>query len=259
MLMRRVIPCLDVRDGRVVKGVSFSNLRDAGDPAQLAERYEADGADELVVLDVSATAEGRRTALRTVESVRSRLSIPLTVGGGVRAADDAARLLDAGADKVGVNTAAVTRPDLLTQLAERFGRQCVVIAIDAALGHPPGAPGERAPSWSVMTHAGKTRTTLDAVRWAVRAASLGAGEVLLTSWDQDGRGNGYDLPLLEAVCAAVSVPVIASGGAATPADLAAALNAGADAVLAASMFHTATWTIARVKADLAARGLEIRL
>lgn len=249
MLMRRVIPCLDVRDGRVVKGVRFSGLRDAGDPAALAAAYEAQGADELVMLDVSATPDGRNTAVRTVESIRAVLSIPLTVGGGVRAAADAARLLQAGADKVGVNTAAVERPPLLRELADQFGRQCVVLAIDAA---------RRGPGWEVVTRSGKTRTGRDALSWAIDAAKLGAGEILLTSWDRDGTGTGYDLELIRAVARAVEVPVIASGGAATPADLTAALDAGADAVLAATIFHDGHWTVSGVKQELAATGVEIR-
>ena len=249
MLIPRVIPCLDVRDGRVVKGLRFTDLRDVGSPSLLAAEYERQGADELVLLDVSATPEGRGAALDTVRAVRRVLSIPLTVGGGVRRPEDAADLLEAGADKVGVNSAAVADPGLLSLLAERFGRQCVVLALDAArLGE----------GWEVVVRSGSDRTGIDAVNWAARAASLGAGEVLLTSWDRDGTGAGYDLPLLRAVAGAVGVPVIASGGAATPGDLAAALRAGADAVLAASIFHDGVFTVGQVKAALAAEGIRVR-
>ena len=191
MLTRRIIPCLDVRDGRVVKGVKFQNLRDAGDPAEQAARYEAAGADELVILDVSATAEGRANAAHTVAAVRAVLGIPLTVGGGIRAVEDAARLLRAGADKVSVNTAAVLDPEVLTRLSEQFGAQCTVVAIDAAAK-------EDGEGWEVVTHAGTKRTGLDAVQWAREAVSRGAGEILLTSWDRDGTRSGYDCPLLTA-------------------------------------------------------------
>ncbi|MCB9760203.1 MAG: imidazole glycerol phosphate synthase subunit HisF [Alphaproteobacteria bacterium] len=249
MLTCRVIPCLDVRDGRVVKGVRFQGLRDAGDPAERAAVYAAQGADELVVLDVSATPEGRRTRAPTVRAVREALDVPLTVGGGVRSVDDAAVLLEAGADKVGVNTAAVQRPALLTELAERFGRQCVVLALDAAATED---------GWEVVVRSGKERTGMDAVAWAARAEALGAGEVLLTSWDRDGTRSGYDLALIAAVRGAVDIPVIASGGAASAAHLAEALEAGADAVLAASIFHDGDTTVADVKQRLAARGIEVR-
>jgi imidazole glycerol-phosphate synthase subunit HisF len=250
MLMRRVIPCLDVRDGRVVKGVRFSNLRDAGSPVELAAMYEAQGADELVVLDVSATPEGRRTAAETVAAVRRELSIPLTVGGGVREVDDAARLLDAGADKVGVNTAAVRDATLISRLAGRFGRQCVVLALDAA---------RREGGWEVVVRSGTERTGIDAASWAVEACGRGAGEVLLTSWDRDGTGDGFDLGLIAAVSGRVPVPVIASGGAAEPSDLVAAVESGADAVLAASIFHDGRCTVGDVKRALAAAGMEVRL
>lgn len=250
MLTRRVIPCLDVRDGRVVKGVRFQGLRDAGDPVERAAAYDAQGADELVILDVSATPEGRRTGVDTVRAVRAVLSIPLTVGGGVRQADDAGRLLDAGADKVAVNTAAVTDPALLTAIATRYGSQCAVLALDAARSGP-GA-------WEVVVQSGKTRTGRDAVAWAREAAARGAGEILLTSWDRDGTRSGYDLELLAAVSAAVSVPIVASGGAATPEHLAEALLAGADAVLAASIFHDGEWTVGAVKSELRRLGAEVR-
>lgn len=252
MLSRRIIPCLDVRDGRVVKGVRFQNLRDAGDPAELAARYEAEGADEITLLDVSATPEGRATAAQTVARVRRVLSIPLTVGGGVREVADAARLLDSGADKIGVNTAAVARPGLITECASLFGAQCVVIAIDAAESAEPVG------RWVVRVRSGTIMTALDAVAWARRAAQLGAGEVLLTSWDRDGTRSGYDLPLTRAVSRAVGVPVIASGGAAAPEDLFQALAAGADAVLAAGIFHDGEHSISSIKRYLAARAVEIR-
>jgi imidazole glycerol phosphate synthase glutamine amidotransferase subunit len=251
-LRPRLVPCLDVKDGRVVKGVRFQGLRDAGDPVERAAAYAAQGADELVVLDVSAGPEARATAAHTVAAVRAVLPVPLTVGGGVRSVDDAARLLDAGADKVAVNSAAVADPALLGALAARFGRQCVVLALDAAR-RPDGAPG-----WEVVVASGRTRTGRDAVAWAAEAVARGAGEVLLTSWDQDGTGEGYDLPLLRAVTAAVPVPVVASGGARTPAHLHAALDAGAEAVLMASILHDGHTTVGSLKAALAARGVELR-
>jgi len=251
MLTQRVIACLDVCDGRVVKGVRFQGLRDAGDPVELAARYEREGADELTLLDVSATTRGRATAADTVASVRRVLGIPLTVGGGIGAIEDAARLLDAGADKVAMNTAATARPELITQVSERFGRQCVVIAIDAA--RRAGGDG-----WAVVVRSGTEATARDAVAWAHEAAERGAGEVLLTSWDRDGTGDGYDLPLTSAVAWAVSVPVIASGGAAGPEHLLEAFAAGASAVLAASIFHDSRYSIGAVKAYLAERGLVMR-
>ena len=246
----RIIPCLDCRDGRVVKGVQFQGLRDAGDPAELAALYEAQGADELVLLDVSATPEGRGNALATVQRVRAALSIPLTVGGGVRAVADVTRLLEAGADKVSVNTAAVRTPQILHDIATRHGSQCAVLALDAA------ALGDG--RWQVVVQSGRERTGLDVIDWARTATDHGAGEILLTSWDRDGTRSGYDIALLQAVCRAVAVPVIASGGAATPDDLCVALQAGADAVLAASMFHDGDFTVADVKAKLAAAGIWVR-
>jgi cyclase len=249
MLSTRVIPCLDVRDGRIVKGVRFQGLRDAGDPAERAALYEAQGADELVMLDVSATAEARATAARTVAAVRRVLGIPLTVGGGVRGIDDAARLLDAGADKVSVNTAAVERPELLAELAERFGRQCVVIAIDAARSDE---------GVEVVVRSGKERTGRSAMAWAVEATRAGAGEVLLTSWDRDGTQSGYDLALVGAISALVDVPVIASGGAANPVHLIEAVRAGASAVLAASIFHDGLFSISDVKRAMRDAGIHIR-
>lgn len=250
MLAARVIPCLDVRGGRVVKGVKFQNLRDAGDPAELAKAYADQGADEIVVLDVSATVEERSTALQTVSAVRHVLNIPLTVGGGVRSVEHAEALLEAGADKVGINTAAVENPALVEQVAERFGAQCTVVAIDAA---------RRGEGWEVVTRSGANRTGIDVVDWAQEVQRRGAGELLLTSWDQDGTRSGYDLPLLRAVSRAVSIPVIASGGAATAQHLAEALSAGADAVLAASIFHDHDMTVVEVKRQLGAVGVTVRL
>lgn len=250
-LCKRIIPCLDVRDGRVVKGVKFQGLRDAGDPVGCATRYERDGADELVILDVSATNEGRAAAVRTVDAVRRAISIPLTVGGGVRRIEDAARLLDAGADKVGVNTAAVHDPSLITALSQRFGRQCIVAAIDAARR-------ENAPGWEVVTHAGTQRTGMDAVQWCAEVATRGAGEILLTSWDRDGTRSGYDLELLSAARGASPLPLIASGGAAGVTHLTEAFAAGADAVLAASIFHDQETTPNTLKHALLASGVLMR-
>ncbi len=252
MLTRRIIPCLDIRDGRVVKGIRFSGLRDAGDPVEQATRYQQEGADEIVMLDVSATPSGRATACDTVAAVREGLSIPLAVGGGVRTVADAERLLEAGADKVSLNTAAVEQPTLIVELASRTGSQCVVLALDAAERLDAGG-------WEVVTSSGACRTGIDAVSWARHAVELGAGEILLTSWDRDGTGLGYDLALLEAVSGSVHVPVIASGGAVSAAHMAEAFAAGADAVLAASIFHDRVLTIAEIKQSLAAAGMEIRL
>ena len=256
MPLPRIVPCLDVRDGRVVKGIQFQGLRDAGDPVERSVAYEAQGADELVILDVAATPEGRANAAETVRAVREALRIPLTVGGGIRTVEDAARLLDAGADKVSVNTAAVRDPSLLGRLAARFGRQCVVLALDAARREPGGS--HRHEGWEVVVRSGKERTGRDAVAWAVRAAGLGAGEILLTSWDRDGTRSGYEVALVRAVSSAVEVPVIASGGAATVAHLAEALEAGAEAVLAASIFHDGETTVDDVKRALAEAGVEVR-
>lgn len=255
MVLTRIIPCLDVSNGRVVKGVRFQGLRDAGDPVECARRYEEQGADELCLLDVSATPEGRGNALETVAAVRAALGIPLTVGGGVRVLEDAERLLSAGADKVAVNSAAVERPELLTEINTRLGAQCTVLALDAArLDAADPASG-----WEVTVHGGRTRTGRDAIRWAIDAAAAGAGEILATSWDRDGTGEGYDAELLGALAAAVRVPIIASGGARTPAHMRKALDAGASAVLAASIFHDAETTVAEVKRDLAALGVPVRL
>ncbi|MEE2904519.1 MAG: imidazole glycerol phosphate synthase subunit HisF [Myxococcota bacterium] len=249
MLTVRIIPCLDCRDGRVVKGVKFQGLRDAGNPAELAQSYELQGADEIVLLDVSATPQGRANQTDTVKEVRNRLSIPLTVGGGVRKVEDAARLLGAGADKVGINTAAVDNPDLINEIAERFGCQCTVIAIDAAW---------TGGNWEVVTLSGKNRTGIDAIEWAKETTRRGAGEILLTSWDRDGTRSGYDLNLLSAVSEAVNVPVIASGGADSPQHMVDALKSGAHAVLAASIFHDGDYTVSSVKDELTKHGIEIR-
>ena len=249
MLARRIIPCLDVSHGRVVKGVRFQGLRDAGDPAERAALYEEQGADEIVILDVSATPEGRGNQVDTVRRVRARLGIPLTVGGGVRTAEDARALLEAGADKVSVNTAAVQRPELLGEIAERFGRQCTVLAIDAA---------RRGGRFEVLVKGGREGTGIDAIAWAEDGAARGAGEILLTSWDRDGTRAGYDLDLTRAIAGAVRVPVIASGGAAGPEHLKEAFEAGADAVLAASIFHDGELTVADVKRALLDLGVPIR-
>ncbi|RJO65909.1 MAG: imidazole glycerol phosphate synthase subunit HisF [Myxococcales bacterium] len=251
MLTRRIIPCLDVKDGRVVKGVRFQGLRDAGDPRALAAEYERQGADELVFLDVSATPEGRKTAVETVRRVREVLAIPLTVGGGVRGPADAGALLDAGADKVSMNTAAVADPSLIDLVATRFGAQCAVLAVDAKAA----APGR----WQVVVQSGRVDTGKDVVEWVREAVARGAGEILLTSWDRDGTRSGYDLELVSAVSRAVRAPVIASGGANTPEQLADGVRAGADAVLAASIFHDGDWTVAALKVRLAAMGVEVRL
>lgn len=246
----RLVPCLDVAGGRVVKGVRFQGLRDAGDPADCAARYQDQGADELVLLDVSATLEERAHAAETVAAVRRALAIPLTAGGGVRSAEDAGRLLAAGADKVSVNTAAFRDPGLLGSLAERFGAQCTVLALDAA-ARPGGG-------WEVVVQSGTERTGVDAVEWARAAEARGIGEVLLTSWDRDGTGCGYDLGLVAAIAEAVQVPVIASGGAESAEHLAAALEAGASAVLVASVLHDGRDTVAGLKRALGRLGVEVR-
>ena len=254
MLNVRVIPCLDVRDGRVVKGVRFDNLEDQGDPARLARRYEREGADELVILDVSATAEGRVARFETVRRVRDEISIPLTVGGGVRAAEDAGALLEAGADRVAVNTAAVERPEVLSEIATRFGAQCAVLALDAGATSAEACPS----GFEVLTHSGGQRTGLDAADWSRRAAALGAGEILLTSFDRDGTRSGYDLALIGVIREAVPVPIVASGGGAHPGHMCAAVEAGADAVLAASIFHQGDWSIGRLKDRLQQLGVAVR-
>jgi imidazole glycerol-phosphate synthase subunit HisF len=248
----RVIPCLDVDGGRVVKGVNFRGLRDAGDPVELAAAYDADGADELVFLDITASSDGRETMRDVVARTADQVFIPLTVGGGVRGPDDADRLLRVGADKVSLNTAAIARPAVLTEAAARFGSQAVVISVDAR------RVAGRSDSFEVTTHGGRRGTGLDAVAWAARAAELGAGEILLNSMDADGTKAGFDLPLIEAVRAEVDVPVIASGGAGRAADFAPAIKAGADAVLAASLFHFGELRIAAVKDALRSAGYPVR-
>jgi cyclase len=253
MRVARVIPCLDVDAGRVVKGTNFVDLRDAGDPVELAARYDAEGADELVFLDITASADARDTIVDVVTHTAEEVFIPFTVGGGVRTVDDARRLLRAGADKVSVNTAAVDRPELVADIAAEFGSQCAVVAIDARARPGPGR------SWEVHTHGGRTPTGLDAVAWAERVCELGAGEILLTSMDRDGTKAGFDLELTRAVADAVGVPVIASGGVGTLDHLVEGIvDGGADAVLAASIFHFGQHTVAEAKAAMAAAGITVR-
>ena len=251
MLARRVIPCLDVDCGRVVKGVRFQEIRDAGDPVAAARHYDEAGADELTFLDISASHEGRATMVSVVEAIATQVFIPLTVGGGVRTVADVRRLLNAGADKVSINSAAVERPDFIKEAADHFGAQCLVVAVDAkaADGH-----------WQVFTHGGRRATGLDVVEWAGRMAAFGAGEILLTSMDRDGTRDGFDLPLTRAVADAVSVPVIASGGVGTLAHLAdGVLEGHADAVLAASIFHFGEFSVDEAKRYMAGCGIEVRL
>jgi len=252
----RVIPCLDVDAGRVVKGVNFENLRDAGDPVELAAVYDAQGADELTFLDVTASSSGRSTMLDVVRRTAEQVFIPLTVGGGVRSVADVDALLRAGADKVSVNTAAIAHPELLAELSRQFGSQCIVLSVDARTvpaGSTPTPSG-----WEVTTHGGRNGTGIDAIEWARRGAELGVGEILLNSMDADGTKAGFDLPMLRAVRGAVTVPVIASGGAGAVDDFAPAVLAGADAVLAASVFHFGELTIGEVKAAIAAVGITVR-
>jgi imidazole glycerol-phosphate synthase subunit HisF len=260
MLKRRIIPCLDVNSGRVVKGVRFQNLRDAGSPVDLASHYQDQGADELVILDVSATREARLAMLDTIESVRQVLSIPLTVGGGVGSVADAQRLLAAGADKVSINSAAVRNPELVNVLSNRFGAQCTVVAIDAkwVAGPTNNAENNSSFRFQVLTRSGTSAELLDAVSWAAEVQSRGAGEVLLTSFDKDGTRSGYDLRMLSAVTQACSIPVIASGGANSVAHMKEAFEHGAHAVLAASIFHDHNLTVADVKRELAAAGIPVR-
>jgi len=254
MLTKRIIPCLDVTAGRVVKGTSFTDLRDAGDPVELAAFYYAEGADELVFLDIGATPEARDTTANVVERVSEQVFIPLTVGGGLRSVGDVHHMLESGADKVAINTAAVTNPQLVTDAATRFGCQCIVVAIDARrIG------GDGSPRWEVLTHGGRKPTGVDALEWAGRAVDLGAGELLLTSWDADGQRAGYDLALTRAISEASAVPVIASGGAGSLQHLYQALVDGkADAVLAASIFHYGVYSIAQAKEFLGDRGIPVR-
>jgi imidazole glycerol-phosphate synthase subunit HisF len=248
--LKRVIPCLDVDAGRVVKGVEFLDIRDAGDPVELAAHYDREGADELVFLDITATHEKRDTIVQLARRTADEVFVPFTIGGGIRSVEDAQAVLDAGADKVSINSAALQRPELLDELAMRFGAQCVVLAIDARARAEGG--------WEAYLAGGRTPTGRDVVEWAREATERGAGEILLTSMDRDGTNNGYDLPLTQAVSAAVSVPVIASGGAGELDHLAEALQAGADAALCASIFHYGQHTIPEAKAHLAAAGIEVR-
>ena len=249
MLARRIIPCLDVKDGRVVKGINFVQLRDAGDPVEQAAAYDAQAADEICFLDISASPEGRSTLVDVVARTADQVFAPLTVGGGVRSIADAERLLEAGADKIAVNTAAIRRPELVTEIAQRFGSPAIVVAVDAK---------RAGTSWEVFSHGGRTPEGLDGLAWCKRVADLGAGEILLTSMDRDGTGSGYDTELITAVATSVTIPVIASGGVGELAHLAEGLEAGADAVLAASIFHFGHHTIPEAKRFLAARGLAIR-
>ncbi|MBV9652929.1 MAG: imidazole glycerol phosphate synthase subunit HisF [Acetobacteraceae bacterium] len=251
MLKLRIIPCLDVKDGRVVKGVNFVSLRDAGDPVEQAQIYDRAGADELCFLDITASHENRDTMLDVVDRTAARVFLPLTVGGGIRGTEDMRRLLLAGADKCSINSAAVARPEVVREAAQKFGSQCVVVAVDAKQTGPN--------RWNVFTHGGRADTGIDAVGWCQRAASLGAGEILLTSMDRDGTGQGFDLDLLRAVCAAVRVPVIASGGVGSLRHWIEGAEAGAMGLLAASVFHFGTFSIPDVKAALAAAGHPVRL
>ncbi|CAM3922988.1 imidazole glycerol phosphate synthase subunit HisF [Corynebacterium belfantii] len=252
----RVIPCLDVKNGRVVKGVNFEGLKDAGDPVELAARYDAEGADELTFLDVSASQDGRGTMLEVVRRTADQVFIPLTVGGGVRSAEDVDQLLRAGADKVSVNTSAIAHPELLQELSQRFGAQCVVLSVDARRVPEGGKP--QPSGFEVTTHGGTRSAGIDAVEWVQKGEALGVGEILLNSMDGDGTKRGFDLELIEKVRHAVSIPVIASGGAGKPEDFPPAIASGADAVLAASIFHFGEVTISEVKKQIAAAGYEIR-
>jgi cyclase len=256
MLAKRVIPCLDINAGRVVKGVKFEDLRDAGDPVEVARRYDAQGADELVFLDITASSDARPTLFKTVEAVAREIYIPLTVGGGVRTCADVRALLSAGADKVSINTAAVVNPDFVTEAGSRYGVQCIVVAIDAKRV----SKKKDAPRWEIFTHGGRKATGLDAVEWAIRMVDKGAGELLVTSMDRDGTKAGYDVELLRAISDAVPVPVVASGGVGTLEHLAEGFSAGgADAVLAASIFHSGTFTVGEAKQFLAGRGVRMRI
>ena len=274
-LAKRIIPCLDVDNGRVVKGVKFIDIRDAGDPVEIARRYDKEGADELTFLDITATHDDRDTMAHVVEQVASEVFIPLTVGGGIRTLDDIRRMLNAGADKVSINSAAVFNPEFVREAAERFGSQCIVVAIDAKAVSPINVesnnnrsatapcvalPPASMQSWEIFTHGGRKPTGIDAVEWAKRMVDYGAGEILLTSMDKDGTKSGFDLPLTRAISEAVSVPVIASGGVGCLDDLADGVIEGkADAVLAASIFHFAEYTIHQAKERMAERGIEVRL
>ncbi len=255
-LAKRIIPCLDVDNGRVVKGVQFVDIRDAGDPIEVAKRYDQQGADEITFLDITATHHNRDTMEHVVQAVASQVFIPLTVGGGIRTVEDIRRMLNAGADKVGINSAAVSNPDFVREAADRFGSQCIVVAIDAKC---VSAEGE-AKRWEIFTHGGRKETGLDAIEWAKKMVELGAGELLLTSMDRDGTKSGFDLELTRAVSDAVAVPVIASGGVGKLQDLTDGINIGkADAVLAASIFHFGEHTVQEAKQQMAEQGIEVRL
>jgi cyclase len=255
-LAKRIIPCLDVDNGRVVKGVKFVDIRDAGDPVEIARRYDREGADEITFLDITATHDNRDTIVHVVEQVASEVFIPLTVGGGIRTLEDIRRMLNAGADKVGINSAAVANPEFVREAAERFGSQCIVVAIDAKKVSAPDEPSR----WEIFTHGGRKPTGIDAIEWAKRMVGYGAGEILLTSMDRDGTREGFDLPLTRAISEAVTVPVIASGGVGNLDHLADGIIEGkADAVLAASIFHFAEYTIEQAKQQMARRGIEVRL
>lgn len=254
-LAKRIIPCLDVDNGRVVKGVKFKNIRDAGDPVEIARRYDEQGADELTFLDITASSDERETMVHVVEDVAGQVFIPLTVGGGIRTLDDIRRMLNAGADKVAINTAAVSNPEFVKQAAERFGSQCIVVAIDAKSVSAEGEP----PRWEIFTHGGRKPTGIDAVEWAKKMVRYGAGEILLTSMDRDGTRIGFDLELTRTISEAVQVPIIASGGVGTLDHLAEGVSEGkADAVLAASIFHFGEYTVAEAKACMARAGIEVR-
>jgi len=254
-LAKRIIPCLDVENGRVVKGVNFVDIRDAGDPVEVAIRYNEQGADEITFLDITASHEGRDTTVHTVEKIAEEVFIPLTVGGGIRSLQDIRTMLNAGADKVSINTAAIHNPELVREAAERFGSQCIVVAIDAK--RVADVNGQ--PRWEIFTHGGRRETGIDAVAWAVRMAQLGAGEILLTSMDRDGTKNGFELGVTRAITDAVEIPVIASGGVGNLDHLVdGILLGGADAVLAASIFHFGEFTVPEAKAYMAARGIEVR-
>jgi len=255
-LAKRIIPCLDVDNGRVVKGVKFVDIRDAGDPVEIARRYDQEGADEITFLDITASSDNRETMVHVVEAVAGEVFIPLTVGGGIRELADIRRMLNAGADKVAINTAAVFNPEFVKQAAERFGSQCIVVAIDAKLVSKEGEP----PRWEIFTHGGRKATGIDAVEWAQRMVAYGAGEILLTSMDRDGTRIGFDLALTRAISDAVSVPVIASGGVGELQHLVEGIKDGhADAVLAASIFHFGEYTIEQAKQAMAAQNIEVRL
>ncbi len=255
-LAKRIIPCLDVANGRVVKGVQFVDIRDAGDPVEVARRYDREGADEITFLDITATHDNRDTIVHVVEQVASEVFIPLTVGGGIKTLEDIRRMLNAGADKVGINSAAVFNPEFVREAAQRFGSQCIVVAIDAKKVSQVGEP-ER---WEIFTHGGRKATGIDAIEWAKKMVNYGAGEILLTSMDRDGTREGFDLSLTRAISESVSVPVIASGGVGNLEHLAEGVIQGkADAVLAASIFHFAEYSIQEAKAHMASRGIEMRL